>query len=719
MNSSELDLLSKGLNFVPTPKTTNLDEIKNSISEFVRSIKVQYAAVNLKFNSSKLPFTGKSNWQPSSALLDPDLLESLEELYLRTASISTIKEKNNLTTEEYRAFKTLKKQSNLVFKPADKGGQIVIMDKQEYIEEGLRQLNVDEHYQKLESPIFQNTIIRIQEILTKLKNENFINNKQLKYLSPEENCRERRLYLLPKIHKSMDKWTKPDKMPPGRPIISDCGSESYKISEYIDFYLHPLATDHPAYLKDTQDFLTKIRNLHIPQNSMLITMDVDSLYTNIDNNSGLSAVKEKLNQSQDTKVPKQYLLELLEISLTKNDFEFNGEYFLQTWGTAMGKKFAPNYANIFMAKWESEALIKCPQKPMVYLRYLDDIFIIWEHGEDNFWKFYDILNSHAKSIKLKATINQNSIDFLDVTVFKGPAFTNTGILDTKVYFKPTDTHDLLHKKSHHPKHTFKGILKSQIIRFYRNCTREEDFQEACTTLFRVLRTRGYSKRFLRQVKNSTLTDIKTKENYDRNSMITTCNSGHCKTCKYISTGSTFKIGDKTYKCFGQLNCDSRNIIYSIKCKKCELAYIGETGNSLRDRFNQHKSDIAHYKNTPVANHFNLPQHSLLDLTLAPLEQIQHSENEDNTRKIREQNWIEKTNSLQPFGLNLKQNKFQSNILPLVIPYSSTASKLVQDIKQTYNSIQQSFPSHFPNRLVTAYQRNPNIKHHLVHSKLRQ
>ena len=71
---------------------------------------------------------------------------------------------------------------------------------------------------------------------------------------------------------------------------------------------------------------------------MLISLDVDSLYTNIDNESGLSAVRNKLNQSHDTKVPKQYLLDLLKISLTKNDFEFNGEYFLQTWGTAMGKK---------------------------------------------------------------------------------------------------------------------------------------------------------------------------------------------------------------------------------------------------------------------------------------------------------------------------------------------------------------------------------------------
>ena len=49
----------------------------------------------------------------------------------------------------------------------------------------------------------------------------------------------------------------------------------------------------------------------------------------------------------------------------------------------MGKKFAPNYANIFMAKWEKEALKKCPKEPQVYFRFLDDIFIIWPHSRDD------------------------------------------------------------------------------------------------------------------------------------------------------------------------------------------------------------------------------------------------------------------------------------------------------------------------------------------------
>ena len=40
----------------------------------------------------------------------------------------------------------------------------------------------------------------------------------------------------------------------------------------------------------------------------------------------------------------------------------------------MGQKYAPNYANIFMAEWERQALVKCLKKPLMYSRYLDDIF---------------------------------------------------------------------------------------------------------------------------------------------------------------------------------------------------------------------------------------------------------------------------------------------------------------------------------------------------------
>ena len=54
---------------------------------------------------------------------------------------------------------------------------------------------------------------------------------------------------------------------------------------------------------------------------------------------------------------------------------------------------------------------KCSKSPLSYLRYLDDILIIWPYSKKEFWNFFDILNQQDDKIKLKATISDQSVDF--------------------------------------------------------------------------------------------------------------------------------------------------------------------------------------------------------------------------------------------------------------------------------------------------------------------
>ena len=108
-------------------------------------------------------------------------------------------------------------------------------------------------------------------------------------------------------------------------------------------------------------------------------------------------------------------------------------------------------------------------------------------------KFIDIFNSHQPPIRFKATIHENSIYILDTTIYKDPKYPN--YLLTKVYFKPTDIHQLL-EKTFHPKHTctFSDILKSQITRFYHICSEPSEFEKAWSILYEALSKRNYSKR---------------------------------------------------------------------------------------------------------------------------------------------------------------------------------------------------------------------------------
>lgn len=239
------------------------------------------------------------------------------------------------------------------------------------------------------------------------------------------------------------------------------------------------------------------------------------MYTNIETDQGLAAVQRCFDRYPHKERSDAALIELLRIGLTQNDFEFNEEYFLQVKGTAMGKKFAPAYANIYMAEWEETVFPRCSLLPKHYFRYLDDIWGVWAHGRGELQSFISILNNHHSSIKV--TIQETEINFLDTITYKGVNFTWIGILDTKVYFKPTDTDALLHRKSFHPRHTFRGILKAQLLRFHRICSREEDWEDAVRVSFRALRRRGYSGSELRLAKRTFLQkqeeDLGIRNNY--------------------------------------------------------------------------------------------------------------------------------------------------------------------------------------------------------------
>ena len=723
LEQGEIKLLEKGLSFIPKPLKPTQEEVQSSIAQFSRRLKLTYFFDNKPKSEEPKLFVEKSDWCPVDQLIKDDILKELNELETEANKIVLKNNSSNLTKSERMAIKSLKNDQNIIIKPADKGGATVIMNKTDYIKEANRQLSNTLHYKKLSEPIHPKITNQVNSIIHNLYKHKYLNKKQVKYLSVPDNPRNRELYLTPKIHKEKSKWPNIN-MPPGRPIISDCGSDTYNISEYIDSFLAPLATKHPSYIKDTPDFLEKIRNIKIPPKAFLATIDVDALYTNINNNDGLKTVKQAFDANPNTKRPNKQILQLLKLCLENNDFIFNKEWYLQIYGTAMGKKFAPNYANIFMANWEEEALKKCTLKPLCYFRFLDDIFIIWTHSEQEFWTFFNTLNDHHPTIKLKATFHKQQVDFLDVTVFKGNQFEDNKTLDTKVYFKPTDAHQLLHKKSFHPKHTFKGIIKSQIIRFNRICNNTNDFENACNTLFNSLKTRGYSSRFLRYLKSQTLKEINATYNTENGSK--PCNKAKCKTCPFMTTTNHIKSSTgKSFPLKHKMNCQSASIIYAIQCKSCKMQYVGESSRTVHERLTNHRSDIKTQKPTPVAEHFNNDTcGGLQSLTITPLEILPKQTEEIliplkelMARRERELHWMNKLKTKAPMGIN-KRTELPPPT-PFVIKFSDQSGKITQIAKTHFTKIKENTPGpFFKARFLGATSRNKNLKDILVRTSLK-
>lgn len=705
LTSSQLSLLNRGLNFIPT-KGSNKNIIPQSrldLQSYHRRLKL-LAHFGDEQDAGKQPFTPGSNWVPPEINLPPhirDLIQSDLDYFENHFQINTIQ--SNLSPDQNLALKELKSQKNIIIKPADKGSVVVVMDLEQYLWEGQRQLNDANYYSKLNKPMYLETFLLVTQIFQKIYEKKFINAKQRNYLIGNAEPRPRRFYLLPKIHKDPAKWSKPFEIPPGRPIVSDCSSETYRSAEFIDYYLNPLAKKHSSYIKDTYDFINKIKNLNIPKDALLFTIDVDSLYTNIDIQEGIQVIKDVFFRFPDKKRPDKELLQLLEINLTRNDFEFNGQFYLQIKGTAMGKKFAPAYADLFMAWWETAALEKCGKKPLHYYRYLDDIWGVWTHSEEEFSVFLHTLNTHNSSIKLKATTDKDKVNFLDTTTFKGPKFALHNQLDIKVYFKDTDTHALLHRSSHHPKHTFAGLIKSQLLRFHRICSQPEDFKHATKVLFSALSTRGYSRTFLRncfktflQTKpiqlSTSLPFVTTyspstvklvrniKNNFQNNMKTNQPNSDiriiaafrknknlkdylvKSKVDSQVSRSSGprrdyFKqhkwVYDfqkkKVFETAPQASVFSRNCVYLITCQTCGVKYVGETSMPIHVRFTCHKYNIINRKNMDrhIVRHF--VSHGWDAVQALVLQCNPHWSTSQ--RRRAERDWILQLGTTHPHGLN--------------------------------------------------------------------
>ena len=160
------------------------------------------------------------------------------------------------------------------------------------------------------------------------------------------------------------------------------------------------------------------------------------MYTNIPHNDGISACAQALRDDADPdplRPPIEILVEMLNIVLKNNVIEFNNEFFLQLQGTAMGTKMAPAYANIFMGSIE-ETLQNIDRDHIhIWKRFIDDIFVIWTGSEAQLTTFIELINQVHPTIKFTHEHSSSELTFLDVTVYKGPEFKESGLLDVKTH----------------------------------------------------------------------------------------------------------------------------------------------------------------------------------------------------------------------------------------------------------------------------------------------
>ena len=365
LSKDQLDALSKGLKFCPTPGAPDPGESVEDLNRLHRRVRqiaffenpefandhddtgdLQSQTQNLdslspfKHRKFKLPSSGRGPPAPPNV---EAMVKSNETDFIKRRAF-TNPSSTNFSPKERKAITELRNNPSIVIKPADKGGAVVILSRSDYLREGFNQLSQTEYYQLLDTDITETHRTIVQNAIEDMFQNGEIDETVKAYLT-DKHCRTAKFYLLPKIHKNINP-------PPGRPIMSANGCPTEKISAFVDHFINPFCPLIKSYVKDSTHFLRIIHDLgNIPTEALLVTMDVSSLYTNIDIQPGMEAVEQTLNKHRtnpSVKPTNESLMGLLKLVLTKNNFQFNGLNYLQIKGVSMGSKVSPSLAILYM-----------------------------------------------------------------------------------------------------------------------------------------------------------------------------------------------------------------------------------------------------------------------------------------------------------------------------------------------------------------------------------
>ncbi|XP_030043886.1 vomeronasal type-2 receptor 26-like [Microcaecilia unicolor] len=208
------------------------------------------------------------------------------------------------------------------------------------------------------------------------------------------------IYMLPKIHKSLEN-------PPGRPIVSGNGSVLEPLSIFVDFFIHPFVPQIPSYVRDTTDMINILQDYEGPlADTIMVTLDIESLYTNILQMEALKIIETTLlKRTTHKRIPNHLILTFATLALTKNYFLFQDTFYQQIKGTAMGSTMAPNLANLYVISYGfTEASLNGHVEfpffyhtfPNDYSQYHGMIQLLKLFG----WNWVGILTSNDKNDKM-------------------------------------------------------------------------------------------------------------------------------------------------------------------------------------------------------------------------------------------------------------------------------------------------------------------------------
>ena len=446
-------------------------------------------------------------------------------------------------------------------------------------------------------PLLLKSEDKINHFLRKLKKANVIDDKLFSELFVS-GARPGIMYGLPKVHKEGC---------PTRPILSAIGTFNYNLSKYLVPILAPLTVN----CHTVTDSFTWARELST-MNSVNCTMasfDVKSLFTNIPLDETINICTDELYKGVEyvNGFSKSQFHRLLSLAAKDCYFIFDGLFYKQHDGVAMGSPLGPTLANAFLSYYEIKWLSDCPLdfKPTVYKRYVDDTFLLFR-SPDHIPQFLEYLNSKHPNIEFTSEKeNNNKLSFLDISVEK-----NGGSFRTSVYRKPTFTGLTTKFSSSIPFQYKINLIATLVTRAYRICYDYVNLHLELEYLKKTLKLNGFPVALFERITGRQLSKLISPSNKPvtvNRALVYFPIQYHGKHSysirnKLVKLLSEFYPQVKVrviFKCNNTLQRFFRfkdrlpdalqsNLVYFYECGRCTATYLGQTKRLLRVRIADHQ-----------------------------------------------------------------------------------------------------------------------------------
>ena len=503
----------------------------------------------------------------------------------------------NITKAEWDRLKNFKAQQELIKLPADKGSAIVIEKDQKYIRKEQDQINDMDVVPCTRS---ENAILRHvrSRIIEEFKSMGLKEKEYRYYLVTAAEVAK--MYLPIKTHKPHDDF-------PGRPVVNQTCDPTYNLCKELQKIIHPLAIRAKSYIKDSFHFKQMLKEVEIQEHFIQLSFDIRSLFPSIPIKPTLAMIHNKLQNDKSlkerTKWQPKNIVNLIQICTEETHFkDFEGNIWTQTDGTAMGKSISGDITGIFMESYEEEFVFNPNNNkfiPAFWKREVDDVYCLWQYGQDNIQNFLDYLNSRHSRIKWTIEVEKEGIlPFVDLSLCRRAYRISAGI-----YRKASHTLKYSTFSSNRPRAEQLGIVKSMLNRAYNLCDEGEPLVREVKLLNDAFIANGYHPKDVDRIISTYEHQKRDKNEEAKNRCDTICipyvqgvSDILRKQLAKEGVNLIFKKG-RTLRQFlfnGEPKKSTRkkNVCYRVPCLNCSYCYIGETSQWWDEREKQHKRCIS-------------------------------------------------------------------------------------------------------------------------------